>query len=207
MRQRRWLELLKDYDCEPLYHPRKANVVANALSRKEYGCGVKATFSTVEVVSSLIDQIKMSQSEALLEANLKGEAMVKQHLQLTEYGRGLNWRMSDLLLEDAHKSNYVERCKTCLQVKEEHQQPYGSLQSLEIPECKWEHITMDESRHHLVDSGPFDQECTFLADAKNSPDGQIGETQKLHFCSISLQMEIKRFSKLEVEAAKDTQEK
>nr|GEZ27208.1 putative reverse transcriptase domain-containing protein [Tanacetum cinerariifolium] len=34
MRQRRWLELLSDYDCEIRYHPRKANVVADALSRK-----------------------------------------------------------------------------------------------------------------------------------------------------------------------------
>ncbi|KAL0541655.1 hypothetical protein IC582_021709 [Cucumis melo] len=34
MRQQRWLELVKDYDCEILYHPGKANVVADALSRK-----------------------------------------------------------------------------------------------------------------------------------------------------------------------------
>ncbi|KAL4034958.1 hypothetical protein IC575_003632 [Cucumis melo] len=34
MRQRRWLELVKDYDCEILYHPGKANVLADALSRK-----------------------------------------------------------------------------------------------------------------------------------------------------------------------------
>ncbi|KAL0543776.1 hypothetical protein IC582_018881 [Cucumis melo] len=34
MRQRRWLELVKDYDCEILYHPGKANMVADALSRK-----------------------------------------------------------------------------------------------------------------------------------------------------------------------------
>ena len=34
MRQRRWIELLKDYDCQILYHPRKANVVTDALSRK-----------------------------------------------------------------------------------------------------------------------------------------------------------------------------
>ncbi|GJT08593.1 putative reverse transcriptase domain-containing protein [Tanacetum coccineum] len=35
MRQRRWLELLADYDCEICYHPGKANVVADALSQKE----------------------------------------------------------------------------------------------------------------------------------------------------------------------------
>ena len=40
-------------------------------------------------------------------------------------------------------ARYVERCVTCLQVKVEHQRPYGSLQPLEIPEWKWEHITID----------------------------------------------------------------
>ena len=34
MRKRRWLELVKDYDCEILYHPGKANKVADALSSK-----------------------------------------------------------------------------------------------------------------------------------------------------------------------------
>jgi hypothetical protein len=36
MRQRRWLELIKDYDLEVHYHPGKANVIANALSRKAH---------------------------------------------------------------------------------------------------------------------------------------------------------------------------
>ena len=42
MRQRRWLELLKDYDCIIDYHPEKAIVVADVLSRKTiYGLSLK----------------------------------------------------------------------------------------------------------------------------------------------------------------------
>lgn len=37
LRQRKWMELLKDYDCTILYHLRKANVVVDALSRKSIG--------------------------------------------------------------------------------------------------------------------------------------------------------------------------
>ena len=37
LRQRRWLELIKDYNLEIHYHPGKANVVVDALSRKSYG--------------------------------------------------------------------------------------------------------------------------------------------------------------------------
>ena len=36
LRQRRWLELIKDYDMKLHYHPEKANIVADALSRKSY---------------------------------------------------------------------------------------------------------------------------------------------------------------------------
>jgi len=39
LRQRRWLELLKDYDINILYHPGKATVVADALSRKAMSMG------------------------------------------------------------------------------------------------------------------------------------------------------------------------
>lgn len=37
LRQRRWMELLKDYDCSILYHQGKANIMADALSRKSVG--------------------------------------------------------------------------------------------------------------------------------------------------------------------------
>ena len=43
LRQRRWLELIKNYYLEVRYHPGKANVVADALSRKSYVNGVQAT--------------------------------------------------------------------------------------------------------------------------------------------------------------------
>jgi hypothetical protein len=46
MRQRCWLELIKDYDLEVHYHPGKANVVADALSRKAHcSCLLVETFS------------------------------------------------------------------------------------------------------------------------------------------------------------------
>ncbi|KAI3681046.1 hypothetical protein L6452_35828 [Arctium lappa] len=89
MQQRRWLELLKYYDCELLYHPGKANVVADALSRKSYGSEIKVSLSRIDVMSSLVENIKESQAEALREENLKAEIMVKQREILTEDGRGL----------------------------------------------------------------------------------------------------------------------
>ncbi|KAI3701792.1 hypothetical protein L6452_27141 [Arctium lappa] len=117
MRQRRWLELLKDYDCELLYHPGKAKVVADALSRKEYSGRLQAKLTRIELVSSLVEKIKEVQIEALKEENLKDEVMTKQRLLLTEDSRGIkcfNGRVwvpkfggcRELLLEDAHKSKY-----------------------------------------------------------------------------------------------------
>jgi hypothetical protein len=44
MRQRRWLELIKDYNLNVHYHPRKANVVADTLSRKSHFHAVRPLF-------------------------------------------------------------------------------------------------------------------------------------------------------------------
>lgn len=40
-------------------------------------------------------------------------------------------------------AEFVAKCLVCQQVKAEHQRPAGTLQSLPVPEWKWEHITMD----------------------------------------------------------------
>ncbi|WVZ83394.1 hypothetical protein U9M48_030552 [Paspalum notatum var. saurae] len=58
MRQRRWLELIKDYDLEIHYHPRKANVVADALSRRAH-CNVIEARPTARVICCEIDEIEI----------------------------------------------------------------------------------------------------------------------------------------------------
>ncbi|GKD48270.1 hypothetical protein Tco_1277246, partial [Tanacetum coccineum] len=69
MRQRRWLDLLKDYDCEIRYHPGKANVVADALSRKEREKVMRIHSLGIIITSDLFDKIKLAQVEALKEEN------------------------------------------------------------------------------------------------------------------------------------------
>ena len=53
MRQRRWLELIKDYDCSINYHPGKANVVADALSRKSFGFSTALLTTQNEIIKDL----------------------------------------------------------------------------------------------------------------------------------------------------------
>uniref|UniRef100_A0A7N2MWN1 RNA-directed DNA polymerase n=1 Tax=Quercus lobata TaxID=97700 RepID=A0A7N2MWN1_QUELO len=53
MRQRRWLELIKDYDCSINYHPGKANVAADALSRKSSGFSAALLTTQKEIIKDL----------------------------------------------------------------------------------------------------------------------------------------------------------
>ncbi|GKD79261.1 putative reverse transcriptase domain-containing protein, partial [Tanacetum coccineum] len=64
MRQRRWLELLSDYDCEIRYHPRKANVVADALSQKEQNKPLQARALVLTTGLNLLVKILNAQVEA-----------------------------------------------------------------------------------------------------------------------------------------------
>ncbi|GJR47429.1 putative reverse transcriptase domain-containing protein [Tanacetum coccineum] len=65
LRQRRWIELLSDYDCEIRYHPGKANVVADALSRKERNKPLRVRALMMTVHNDLPKQIREAQEEAM----------------------------------------------------------------------------------------------------------------------------------------------
>ncbi|GJR47712.1 hypothetical protein Tco_1315815 [Tanacetum coccineum] len=73
MRQRHWLELLADYDCEIRYHPGKANVVADALSRKERIKPLRVRALVMTLHPKLPSQIPKAQTEAIKEENIKAE--------------------------------------------------------------------------------------------------------------------------------------
>ncbi|GJY76559.1 putative reverse transcriptase domain-containing protein [Tanacetum coccineum] len=73
MRQRRWLELLSDYDCEIRYHPRKANVVVDTLSRKERKPPLRVRALVMTIGLNLPKQILDAQTEARKLENIKNE--------------------------------------------------------------------------------------------------------------------------------------
>ncbi|GJS80817.1 putative reverse transcriptase domain-containing protein [Tanacetum coccineum] len=194
MRQRRWLELLSDYDCEIRYHPGKANVVADALSRKEREpLRVRALVMTIGL--DLPKQILKAQTEARKPENIKKEDVggilvenskdpeklrtekLEPRADGTMCLNGRSWLpcygdLRTVIMHESHKSKYsihsgsdkmyqdmkrlywwpnmkaniatyVSKCLTCAKVKAEHQRPSGLLVQPEIPQWKWDNITMD----------------------------------------------------------------
>ncbi|GJT77755.1 putative reverse transcriptase domain-containing protein [Tanacetum coccineum] len=114
MRQRRWIELFSDYDCEIRYHPGKANVVADALSRKEIVKPNRVRAMNMTLQSSIKDRILAAQKEAVDEsAGLqKGlDEMIEQRSDGTLYYLDRIWvplkgDVRTLIMDEAHKSKY-----------------------------------------------------------------------------------------------------
>ncbi|GJV10191.1 hypothetical protein Tco_1351732, partial [Tanacetum coccineum] len=77
MRQHRWLELLSDYDCKIHYHPRKANVVTDALSRKEQEPPLRVRALVMTIALNLPKQILDAQTEARKLENIKKGMLVE----------------------------------------------------------------------------------------------------------------------------------
>ncbi|GKC36837.1 putative reverse transcriptase domain-containing protein [Tanacetum coccineum] len=118
MRQCRWIELFSDYDCEIRYHTGKANVVVNALSRKEWVKPKRVRAMSMTLQSSIKDMMLAAQKEASDESG----------------------DVRTLIMEDAHKSKYFVHPgadKMYYDLKD------SLLQQPEIPEWKWEGIAMD----------------------------------------------------------------
>ncbi|GJY01009.1 hypothetical protein Tco_0359161 [Tanacetum coccineum] len=73
MRQHRWLELVSEYDCEIHYHPGKANVVADTLSKKERTKPLRVRVLVMTIGLDLPKQILEAQTEARKAENLDAE--------------------------------------------------------------------------------------------------------------------------------------
>ncbi|GJY99128.1 reverse transcriptase domain-containing protein [Tanacetum coccineum] len=117
MRQRRWLELLADYDCEIRYHPGKANVVADALSRKERIKPLRVRSLVMTIHPNLPSQILKAQTEALKEENIKAENLrgMDKAFEIRPDGtrciKNRSWlplfgNLRDLIMHESHKSKY-----------------------------------------------------------------------------------------------------
>nr|GEV28455.1 putative reverse transcriptase domain-containing protein [Tanacetum cinerariifolium] len=130
MRQRCWLELLSDYNFDIRYPPRKANVIADALSHKE----------RIEPLRfrALVMTISLDLPKQILEAHI--EAMKPENLKKEDIG-GMIGR--DIPKEKLKPHADGTLCLNGRRVKAEHQRPSGLLVQPAIPDWKWDNITMD----------------------------------------------------------------
>ncbi|GJV30409.1 putative reverse transcriptase domain-containing protein [Tanacetum coccineum] len=117
MRQRHWIELFSDYDCEIRYHPGKANVVADALSRKERVKPKRVRAMNMILQSSIKDRILTAQKEAMDEFAVlqKGlDEMIEKRSDGTLYYLDQIWvplkgGVRTMIMDEAHKSKYSVR--------------------------------------------------------------------------------------------------
>nr|GEX73712.1 hypothetical protein [Tanacetum cinerariifolium] len=115
------VEFISDYDCEIRYHPRKANIVVRALSRKERVKPGRLRAMAMTIQSRVKRMILAAQSEAFKEENNPAKRLhgLDQQIKSKEDGGCTLW------------TNYGIHCK-CLtgsKVKDEHQRPSDSLKN------------------------------------------------------------------------------
>ncbi|KAI3686867.1 hypothetical protein L1987_80556 [Smallanthus sonchifolius] len=96
MRQRRWVELLNDYDCEIRYHPGKANVVADALSRKE-----RSMLHSVCIHNDIQARILQAQHTSVTEGNMYQEMACGVELLLETKANGLLYYLDRIWVPDS----------------------------------------------------------------------------------------------------------
>ncbi|GJU19680.1 putative reverse transcriptase domain-containing protein [Tanacetum coccineum] len=157
MRQRRWLELLSDYDCEIRYHAGKANVVVDALSQKEKIKPLREKCIT-EDLCGMIKKLKPRADRTLCLkyrswipyfGDLRALIMHESHKSKYSIHPGSYKMYQDLKKlywwpnMKAEITTYVSKCLTCAKVKAEYQKPSGLLVQPVIPLWKWENIIMD----------------------------------------------------------------
>jgi hypothetical protein len=108
LRQQRWLELIKDYDLDVQYHPIKANVVADALSRKAYCNQILAEPTNLELVKEVsqlnqqivpqgslnIVQVHVTLEERIRKAQEKGSE-IQEHKQKSGKSKDTGFRIDE----------------------------------------------------------------------------------------------------------------
>nr|GEV46832.1 putative reverse transcriptase domain-containing protein [Tanacetum cinerariifolium] len=117
MRQRHWLELLADYNYEIRYHSRKANVVVDALSRKERIKPLRVRSLVMTIHPKLPSQILEAQTKAIKEENIKAENLrgMYKAFEIRSDGtrciKNQSWlplfgNLRDLIMRESYKSKY-----------------------------------------------------------------------------------------------------
>nr|GEX77947.1 putative reverse transcriptase domain-containing protein [Tanacetum cinerariifolium] len=154
IRQRRWLELLSDYDCDIRYHPRKENVIEalklENIEKEDVGGMIRKDIPK-EKLEPRADGTLCLNGRSWLPCygDLRSVIMHESHKSKYSVHLGSNKMYQDMKKLywwpniKANIATYVSKCLTCAKVKAEHQRPSRLLVQPEIPECKWDNITMD----------------------------------------------------------------
>ncbi|GJR99436.1 putative reverse transcriptase domain-containing protein [Tanacetum coccineum] len=146
MRQRRWLELLSDYDYDIRYHPGKANVVADALSRKEREPPLRVRALVMTISLDLPKQILNAQTEARKPKNIKSEDVGGMLIENAKFPEAIREQKLEPRADGTlclNGRSWLPCYGDLRTVKAEHQRPSGLLVQPKIPEWKWDNITMD----------------------------------------------------------------